>query len=345
MDAIELSTGGSVSKIFIENSIEKIENVLPNTKVIVVIDESVCALYADLLEKYPAIKIHADEKAKTLETVYQIYKKLVELEADRHTFLLGIGGGITCDISGYVASTYMRGIRFGFIATSLMAQVDAAIGGKNGVNFQGYKNVIGSFNLPDFVGCDLRALTTLPPREYNAGFAEIVKYGLIQDATILKDLEDNIEKFRNKELKELSQLISKCVRIKVKIVNSDIKENGVRKILNFGHTIGHAIEKITSDYNHGEALSIGMMWVLKFLQNKAIIPESDVTRICKILQLFDLPTSINPQFAAAIVDAIKLDKKRNNELFDFVTLTTIGNATVLSISVDALNDEITNILN
>ncbi|MEI6346969.1 MAG: 3-dehydroquinate synthase [Bacteroidota bacterium] len=340
MNNIDIFSNNSTSKIHIDNSIDLLKELLPNSKVIVIIDETVNCLYSKLFEEFPVIPIRSEEKEKTLQTVNYIYEKLIELEADRHSFLLGVGGGIVCDITGYVASTYMRGIQFGFIATTLMAQVDAAIGGKNGVNFHGYKNIIGTINLPNFVFCDVRFLTTLPTREFNAGFAEIIKYGLIQDLSILTDVEDNIEKYKNFDLNAIIQLIIKCARIKANIVNTDIQEKGIRKILNFGHTIGHALEKVSSKYNHGEAVSIGMMVALKISQLKGYISETEISRIVKLLQLYNLPTNIDNKSLTTLSEAITLDKKRNNNSIDYIILSKIGKAEVLSIDILELKSNI-----
>jgi 3-dehydroquinate synthase len=344
MNPIEIKSDNICSKIFIEKSMDGVRELISNSKVIVIIDENVNSLYQGLFKEFPKIMIHTNEQNKTLNTVNYIYEKLIELEADRHTFILAVGGGIICDIAGFVASTFMRGLQFGFVATTLMAQVDAAIGGKNGVNFQGFKNSIGAFNLPQFVWCDVNFLTTLPLREYNAGYAEIIKYGLIQDNSILQDIEENNFKFDNLNLDELIKLIKKCVVIKAQIVNNDVHEKGLRKILNFGHTFGHAIEKVTSKYNHGEAISIGMMISLGISQQKGTISAKEIERIGNLLQQFNFPLTIDKQMIPDLFRAILVDKKRNNSSMDFILLDKIGKAKIESIPINEFQMLINNFI-
>jgi 3-dehydroquinate synthase len=177
MRYLEIKGSSRVSKIMVGESYKNVEKYLPSTSVVIVADHNVYDLYHDDFPQYKTIKIDAGERVKTLDTVSFIINELVEMEADRSLFLLGIGGGIICDITGFVASIYMRGVSFGFISTTLLSQVDASAGGKNGVNFKGYKNIIGVFNQPDFVICDPDMLKTLPDEEILNGCAEIIKLG------------------------------------------------------------------------------------------------------------------------------------------------------------------------
>jgi len=325
------------SKILIEESIDNILKLIGHSSsLIVVIDKNVNQLYPHLLADYPKIIIHAVESNKTLDTVSDIYEKLIKFGADRHTFLLGIGGGIICDIVGYVASTYMRGVRFGFIATTLMAQVDAAIGGKNGVNVHRFKNMVGTFNLPEFVCCDLNMLTTLPTHEINTGFAEIIKYGLIENPSILDFIEEDIKNISIFNYEVYKQLIEQCILIKAGIVNADLQDKGGRRILNFGHTLAHAIEKHTSLYNHGEAVSIGMIASLMISHKKGLITANEIERVKILLRHFDLPTEMEPKLVKSAIEEIAMDKKKNQNSIDFIIITKIGHAKILPIEINEL---------
>lgn len=334
MKPITVQTSEKESIIFIEDSLKGLDKLLDVSSTIVIIDENLNRLYPNLLTDYPKIIVDASEEYKTLHTVSTIYEELLRLEADRHTFILGVGGGIVCDITGFVASTYMRGLRFGFVATTLMAQVDAAIGGKNGVNFHRYKNMMGTFCLPEFVWCDVSLLETLPVRERNAGFAEIIKYGLIHDPELLDSIENISNNLDSLDSDIYKLLIKQSVSIKTSIVNSDPFEKGLRKILNFGHTLGHAIEKNSALYNHGEAVSIGMVAALSL--SKTIggsITSKEITRIKTILENFNLPIKAETSLIEKSIYSISADKKRNRQAIDFIILSKIGNATVQSIEL------------
>ncbi len=337
MDAIEIKHNDQISNIFVEKSLERLGSLLPSSNIIVLIDENVNRLYGNLFSQFKLISIRSGEPEKTLDTVAGIYGQLIELEADRHTFILGVGGGIVCDMAGFIASTYMRGLRFGFIPTTLMAQADASIGGKNGVNFHRFKNMIGTINQPEFVLADVRFLSTLPLRELNAGFAEIIKYGLISDKSILDDFDLNINQYLKVDTDELAKLIFKCASIKANIVNMDAREQGLRKILNFGHTIGHAIERISSDHNHGEGVSMGMVAAMKISQVKGDISIAETDRVCSLLLKLYLPVSIGRQLFPGIIESLRADKKRNQQFIDYIILKRLGTAEIIQMTFAELS--------
>ena len=193
-----------------------------------------------------------------------------DCEADRASFIVGIGGGIVCDVTGYAASTYLRGLKFGFVASTLLAQVDAAVGGKNGVNWEGYKNMIGVFNQPDFVICDPLLLRTLPRREVLSGMAEVVKHALIADAGLFSYLEENGSGVLDLRPEVMERLVCDSVRIKSSIVNRDEREKGERRLLNFGHTFGHALEKVPPAFPMGRRSVPAWCWRRRFPNKKAI---------------------------------------------------------------------------
>jgi len=320
------------SEILIGESISNYRKYLPNRKTIVITDKQVNDIYGHLWQELPTIIIGHGEKIKTLETLNQIITKLLELNADRKTFILGIGGGIVCDVAGFSASVFMRGLRFGFISTTLLSQVDASVGGKNGVNFNGFKNIVGVFNQPEFVLCDPAVLKTLEKKEISNGLAEIVKHALIADAEMFNFLEMNTSGLLNLDEELVSKVVTRSVEIKSEIVNLDEKEQGERRKLNFGHTFGHAIEKITG-ISHGNAVSLGIVIASRFSNEKGYITNSEVQRITQLLEKLGLPV-VHDYGAAQILKALTKDKKREADLLHFVMLKKIGQAVVEKLAFD-----------
>ncbi len=234
------------------------------------------------------IRIRVSERRKTLRTAEKLHRKLLKMGADRNTLIVGIGGGVVTDLVGFVASTYMRGVRFGFIPTTLLGQVDAAIGGKNGVNLGGYKNIVGTITQPEFVHIDTGILKNLSDREFRSGLAEVVKSAVIGDPELFDMLEQTSFETLRSDDTLLREVIERAGAVKRKIVEGDPFEKGDRKLLNLGHTLGHAIEKSTRKYTHGEAVSIGMALIM---EHSETLPDSDKTRILNLLQRFGLPVA------------------------------------------------------
>ena len=331
MKTLKIQGTTGVSNIRIGERLQHLKNYVDAEKVIIVTDTNVKHYYQKKFPPYDVITIETGEKIKNLDTVRNIYRKLVELEADRSTLLIGIGGGIVCDITGFVASTFLRGMRFGFVSSTLLSQVDASVGGKNGVNFEGYKNMIGVFEQPQFVICDLDLLKTLPEKEILCGLAEIIKHAAIQDAELFTYIETHAEKILSLDTEVMEKLVHNSVAIKARIVNRDEKEKGERRKLNFGHTFGHAIEK-TTGVSHGEAVSAGMMLAAEISEKKGGLPADDANRLKKMLQRFNLPTKL-PADRTTILEALRKDKKRAGDHIFFVLLSAIGNAFVEKIAV------------
>ncbi|OQX73235.1 MAG: 3-dehydroquinate synthase, partial [Bacteroidetes bacterium 4484_276] len=221
MTSIKVSGETASSEILIGEHISNFKKHLPDGKTIVITDKNVNKLYGRYWIDLPSIVIGRGEGNKTLETAQLIINKLLELNADRSTFILGIGGGIVCDVAGFTASIFMRGLRFGFISTTLLSQVDASIGGKNGVNFKGFKNIVGVFNQPEFVICDPTVLKTLERKEISNGLAEIVKHALIADAEMFGFLEKNSNNLLDLDESVVQKLVTRSVEIKSGIVNRD----------------------------------------------------------------------------------------------------------------------------
>jgi 3-dehydroquinate synthase len=328
------STGHST--ILIGEHFQNIGKYIPSENVVILTDANVKRHYLKDFPPYEIIDIGIGEKIKNLDTVQSIYRKLVELEADRSSFIIGVGGGIVCDIAGFVASTYMRGVRFGFVSSTLLSQVDASVGGKNGVNFNGYKNMVGVFNQPEFVICDMNLLRTLPENEVLCGLAEIVKHAAIADSDMFSYLEENYEQALKLDNAVIEKLIYDSLVIKSSIVNRDEKEEGERKKLNFGHTFGHAIEK-TTGVPHGEAVGAGMVVAAKLSAKRGHLQSEEVKRIEELLKKLKLPTTL-PIDKGTILDALRKDKKRRGDTIDFVLLHGIGKAVVQEISMKELEN-------
>jgi 3-dehydroquinate synthase len=328
---LEIYGSIGVSTILVGERLQNLERYIPAGKAVIITDTNVRQFYEKDFFHYDIITIETGEKIKNLDTARYIYKSLVELDADRSTFIVGIGGGIVCDITGFVASTYLRGVRFGFVSSTLLSQVDASVGGKNGVNFEGYKNMIGVFNQPEFVICDLDLLNTLPEKEILCGMAEIVKHAAIGDAGLFAFLEENYQKALELDFNVIEKLVYDSIVIKSDIVNRDEKEKGERRKLNFGHTFGHAIEK-TTGVPHGEAVSAGMVMASALSVKRGSLPARDAESIKELLQKLKLPIRLEAD-RNKVLDALQKDKKRKGNSIYFVLLNNIGNPFVDQIPI------------
>ncbi len=334
MNTLEIQGSTGKSTLLLGENLKNLGTRLPPSKRVIITDGNVRRLYGDQFPESLIIEIGMGEGIKTLETVQDIFQELVDHEADRNIFIVGIGGGIVCDMAGFVASTYLRGVRFGFVATTLLAQVDASVGGKNGVNFSGFKNMVGVFNQPQFVICDPRVLSTLSERDRGCGLAEVVKHAAIADDSLFNYLEKNQGEILAMAPGAVQRMVHDSVVIKSGIVNRDEKESGERRKLNFGHTIGHAVEKVHK-LPHGEAVSIGMMAAAKLSAIKGYLTDAHVARLADLLESLKLPTHWELD-GAKIFDALRHDKKRENDAVHFVLLRRLGRAVVEPISFQEL---------
>ena len=274
------------------------------------------------------VTVPAGEKSKRLAMVEYCHDRLAAHRLERKSFVVALGGGVVGDLAGFVAATYLRGIPFVQVPTSLLAQVDSSVGGKTGVNLKAGKNLVGSFYQPRLVLCDLDTFKTLPRREYVSGLSEVIKYGIIYDAVLLAQLERNLPKLLQRDPATLAAVVARCCEIKADVVGQDETESGLRAILNFGHTIGHAIEN-SSGYGkflHGEAISFGQI-VAARLSNKVLsLPSGDVARIEKLLAQAGLPVKLklNTAMRKKLFAAMRLDKKVSNGEVKFVLADRIG---------------------
>ncbi|MBK8608864.1 MAG: 3-dehydroquinate synthase [Chitinophagaceae bacterium] len=319
-----------------------VAGLIPDANIVIVTDEHVFDLHAQNWKGIPVIRIAAGEAHKNQATADHIIQELIRLGAHKNTFLLGVGGGVVTDITGYVAAVYLRGVRFGLVPTSLLAMVDAAIGGKNGIDVGVYKNMIGTLRQPEFILYDYSFLETLPVKEWVNGFAEIIKHACIQDALLFSILEKYSLHEYQADKTLIADLVEKNVEIKMAVTVSDEFEKGERKILNFGHTIGHAIENL-HQIPHGQAVSIGMVAACNLSEQLNDLHFSEAARIVKLLAKYHLPVDVETDHAR-VFEILKMDKKRKDDGVQFILLKKIGQAEIKFIPLVDLKKHFNEIL-
>lgn len=328
MKKLEIRSSIGESDIYVGESLANVAKYLPqNRKIAIITDSAIHSLYGNQFPKSDLIiEIPRGEANKTLQSLDVIFEQLIEKEFDRTSFILGIGGGIVCDMSGFIATIFMRGIEFGFVSTTLLSQVDASVGGKNGVNFHGYKNLIGTFSLPKFVICELNILKSLPQSELLSGMGEVVKHGAIANEKLFSFIENHVSDLKNHSQDVLETFVYESIVIKSNVVSNDVKESGARRIFNFGHTFGHAVEKITK-MPHGYSVSVGMVLAAKLSVVKGKMKQVDCDRLISLLNSLGLPTSCDVD-PIELLNVMKRDKKRDGDSVHFVYLTGIGSCCV-----------------
>jgi 3-dehydroquinate synthase len=330
-----LFSNKSVEVVY-DGSFEKIGTLVDPSKIIIVTDENVFEAHQHRFQSYKTILVPAGEMHKQQQTVDKIIDDLLRLEADKQSIIVGVGGGVVTDMAGYAASIYKRGIRLMQVPTSLLAMVDAAVGGKNGVDVGPFKNMVGTIYQPDVLLYDYSFLQTLPEIEWVNGFAEIIKHACIKDATMFAFLQQKTPADFMKDPTLIAALVEQNVKIKLSVVLNDEFETGDRKLLNFGHTIGHAIENIY-DLSHGFAISIGMAAALRISEEINGFHSSDRLMVLQLLQQYGLPTQLkfDPE---KIWEILLLDKKRNAAGMGFILLDAIGKGKVSTIPLPQLKD-------
>jgi len=274
------------------------------------------------------IQIPAGEKAKDLKYVQQCYDQLAAHRLERKSFVIALGGGVVGDLAGFVAATYLRGVAFVQVPTTLLAQVDSSVGGKVGVNLKAGKNLVGAFYQPRLVLCDLTALDSLAEREFKAGLAEVIKYGIIYDPLLFARIERDLEKILARDPKVLAEIVARCCEIKADVVAQDETESSVRAILNFGHTVGHGLEAISryGKYLHGEAISIGQVAAARLSELQSGLSGDEVRRIRELFRRAGLPVNVRLTGAEKkkLFEAMRLDKKVSAGEIKFVLARRIG---------------------
>ena len=307
-------------------------------KVCLVTDSHVAALYldeiasicGDLFSKVISFVFPAGEASKNMDTVQKLYLSLIENHFDRGDLLIALGGGVVGDLTGFVAATYLRGIDFLQIPTTLLAQVDSSIGGKTGVDFQQYKNMVGAFHMPRMVYMNTATLNTLPAEQFSSGMAEIIKHGLIRDEAYYRWISDHREGICGLDPELLEEMIYRSCQIKGSVVEEDPKEKGVRAHLNFGHTVGHAVEKL-SDFrlSHGYSVALGMKAAAYLSKKLGYLSGEDISEMLSVFASFGLPVSLPlEEDSREILQATKSDKKMAGKQIKFIILTAVGTAQI-----------------
>lgn len=308
---------------------------LKNRKVCIVTDSNVEREYSELLMNQIASDVKETyvfsfpygEVNKNLDTVHNLYEFLIGKAFDRNDVLIALGGGVVGDLTGFTAATYLRGIRFIQIPTTLLSMVDSSIGGKTGVDFHSYKNMVGAFYMPKSVYMNISSLQTLKEAEYFSGMGEIIKHGLIKDIDYYHWLKQNIEGIKKKDYTVLCSMIKRSCEIKKEVVEKDPKEQGERALLNFGHTIGHAVEKLMGlKLLHGECVSIGIVAASYISMKRGYILSEEFTDIKNTLLDFHLPIHIEELDIEEILETITRDKKMDAGKIKFILLRSMGDA-------------------
>jgi 3-dehydroquinate synthase len=280
------------------------------------------------------IDVPDGDRTKNLRQVGKLYEALLERGADRSSVLVALGGGVVGDLTGFTAATFLRGIPFVQVPTSLLAMVDASVGGKTGVNLPQGKNLVGSFHQPRLVAIDAATLRSLPRRELSAGFAEIVKHAAIWDAALFETLEADAERLLALDLEALVPIIERNVEIKAEVVSRDEREQGVRMLLNFGHTLGHAVEALQRYRKliHGEAVAIGMVYAARLSEALGRAPAGTAERLETLCHRFELPTELPSYPRSAYLTALRVDKKKRDSHIHYVVLEGIGRARTVALT-------------
>ena len=339
MKHLKINFSSASTDIHFASGISHLKKITDPKVTVLITDENVFNAHTKRFKGWNTIVLKPGEEFKVQATVDAVIEKLIEMEADRKTTLVGVGGGVVTDITGYAASVYMRGLRFGFVPTTVLGLVDASIGGKNGIDVGLYKNMVGVIRQPAFILHDMGFLNSLPQAEWENGFAEIIKHACIKDAAMFAELEKNSLKTYQGSQKSICELIQRNAIIKTKVVQKDEFEKGERRLLNFGHTIGHALET-QYELLHGQAISIGMTYACHISEQLTGFKQTE--RVVTVLEKYNLPTyaTFDKQ---KIFDVLKMDKKRERKEMNYVLLEKIGKGVVKSISLKQLEKIISNL--
>ena len=285
------------------------------------------------------LTIPAGEQSKSAEVIAAIYDMMTNLGIDRSGTVFALGGGVVGDLAGFAAATYLRGIAVVQIPTTVTAQVDSSLGGKTGINHRLAKNLIGAFHQPRLIVADIDTLSTLPDREFREGLAEVIKYGAIMDAPMIVSLEHGLEAILARNQGALEEMVARSLKHKAAVVSADEREGGLRKILNFGHTIGHAIEASAGygEYLHGEAVAIGMVAAARLSSLHSGLSADESSRLFRLIERAGLPVEMPSEWRdESFMRALRLDKKRSDGGVEFVLLDRLGHALTRKLDVDSI---------
>ena len=303
------------------------------SKLLIISDSNVAPLYADTVKEalsplgkeVAVATFTAGEASKNYETINGFYQFLIEHQYDRKTLILALGGGITGDMAGFTAATYMRGVDFVQVPTSLLAQVDSSVGGKTGIDFNGYKNIVGAFYQPEFVYINTETLKTLPEVEFACGMGEALKHGMIRDKEYLDYMADNRNAIQSLDHEAIAKVVGRSCEIKANVVSQDEKEHGLRATLNFGHTIGHAVERLMNfELLHGQSIALGMVASVKMAVDKGDLNDEDLSFTENLFTDFKLPIRLGQLTSDKVYEQLFYDKKTKDSIINIVMLDAMG---------------------
>lgn len=336
MNKVNYKFSSSSVDYYFNGSIKQLNEIADINNSFIITDEHIFKTHADKLKGWNTIVLKPGEVYKIQATVDSVIEQLIEMGANRKSTLIGVGGGVITDITGYIASVYMRGIKFGFVPTTILAMVDASIGGKNGIDVGVYKNMVGTIRQPAFLLYDLELLQSLPLKEWENGFAEVIKHACIKDAAMFQELEQHSISYYQTNTEALSKLIERNCLIKTKVVQEDEFEKADRKLLNFGHTLGHAIEN-NYQLMHGHAVSIGMVAAAKISEEINNFYSVDKERLIKLIEQYNLPATFSFD-KTKVFEILKKDKKKEQDFMQYVVLHKIGEAGIMNIPMIQLEE-------
>lgn len=332
MNPVRYKFNNTFTQFYFDSSFSQLRKIVNPGSAVLITDENVYKNHTSKFKNWNTIVLKPGEAFKVQATADSIIEQMIAMAADRKTTLIGVGGGVVTDITGYVASVYMRGIPFGFVPTTVLAMVDASIGGKNGIDVGVYKNMIGTIRQPSFLLHDYSLLKSLPENEWQNGFAEIIKHASIKDAAMFRELEAGTLSTYRKKNAALRSLVKRNALIKIRVVQKDEFEKGDRRLLNFGHTLGHALEN-QYDLSHGQAISIGMTYACHI--SAQLTGFKDTDRVVKLLAQYGLPTYAEFD-KKKVIAVLKMDKKRERKEMNYILLNKTGKAVVEALPLQQL---------
>jgi 3-dehydroquinate synthase len=327
----------AVTEFHFDGSYTSLRKIVDQKTTVIITDSNIFSRHEKKFRNWNVIVLKPGEEYKIQATVDSVIDQLIQMQVDRNYTLVGVGGGVVTDITGYVASIYMRGIRFGFVPTSLLCMVDASIGGKNGIDVEAYKNMVGTIRQPSFILHDASFLSTLPEKEWQNGFAEVIKHACILDAAMFRLLAAQTPKDFMPGKKLLADLVTRNAMLKIRVVQKDEFEKGLRRLLNFGHTLGHALEN-QYELSHGQAVSIGITYACEV--SEAVMGFRDKEKVVAMLEKYGLPTYAKFD-RQKVFNVLKMDKKREKNEIHYIVLEKIGRALAKPIAIKKLESIIT----